>query len=717
MEAAPLTADALLRHEAFVLRLARSLVRNEASAEDIAQEALLSALEHRPHPSGLRSWLARVTRHRALDHLRGEQRRGERETRAARGEAVESGPSAQERLELEHKVVSAVLALEEPYRSVVIAAYYEGIEPTEIARRRRVAPGTVRSQLSRAVEQLRAKLDREFGDRSAWSAVLIGLVGERAPKGAVTVASTSSAALSWPFVGTCTIAAGTLLWLGVRGLSGTSGADVPTLAAPSMGAALPESDAEPLMAVTTERELVEVQAGSSTASAAGSQQAPSPVAEELHSILERTRLLKVAILERGIEVDPSLRASYAWIEKQPQAGVARLIDRRAAGFDLDLPWMDGGGAYYSFTERVHDYQRRPQIGLQGGMLCAGFYGGADGAVVELPEGAFRELASDPSATPGSLEGKRLEAWSLLRTSRTELLDDPGFRFANALQALGLPGNAGAATGRSYLVRAWSVDEFDVAVAVEVIAQGSDDCTLAWMVLQTWPVDKEQAVRKPRTASVALSDLPEDLVRRSSAELRVELDQLRGQAEELLLRRIPTDLADRIAAAPMAADSGWFRLVERTSPWVELPRVREGGAYYSFATKSSSFDEEPDISLERGCLSVRLGLVGDLGELGLARAMQLGPTWNDQPGIEQALLAIDHFGASGEVVAELQAFRSEIPAELSRGAEAIEGHSYLVRSIAQGHHDLLVVCEVLRVDEFGAWLVWKLVQSWPVPRER
>jgi RNA polymerase sigma-70 factor, ECF subfamily len=209
MEAAPLTADALLRHEAFVLRLARSLVRNEASAEDIAQETLLSALEHRPHPAGLRSWLARVTRHRALDHLRGEQRRSDRELRAARSEAIETGPSAHERLELEHKVVSAVLALEEPYRSVVIAAYYEGLEPNEIARRRRVAPGTVRSQLSRAIEQLRAKLDREAGGEfQDWRPALVALlrVGEMKAH-ASALATAGTVVLSWKVIIAATAAA------------------------------------------------------------------------------------------------------------------------------------------------------------------------------------------------------------------------------------------------------------------------------------------------------------------------------------------------------------------------------------------------------------------------------------------------------------------------------------------------------------------------------
>jgi len=64
--------------------------------------------------------------------------------------------------------------------------------------------------------------------------------------------------------------------------------------------------------------------------------------------------------------------------------VTRLLDGSATQeLDLNLPWLDGGGAYFSFTQRVHDYQRRPQVRLTLGKLSAGFYGGSEGAVVDL----------------------------------------------------------------------------------------------------------------------------------------------------------------------------------------------------------------------------------------------------------------------------------------------------------------------------------------------
>src|SRR6188508_504981 len=116
MQHAPrLTPEILLRHEEFVLRLARTLVRGEADAEEVAQRTLVSAITNPPRHGALRSWLARVTKNHATELHRTERRRIAREQRGARPEAIEAETSATERLELEHGVVRAVLSLDEPY--------------------------------------------------------------------------------------------------------------------------------------------------------------------------------------------------------------------------------------------------------------------------------------------------------------------------------------------------------------------------------------------------------------------------------------------------------------------------------------------------------------------------------------------------------------------------------------------------------------------------
>lgn len=106
--AQPASLDALLAHEAFVLRLARSLTRDEASAHDLAQDAWVSALRNPPTTQGLRGWFSTVLRNRAAERGRMEGRRRAREASVACPEShVE--PLPHERLELNQSVVQAVL--------------------------------------------------------------------------------------------------------------------------------------------------------------------------------------------------------------------------------------------------------------------------------------------------------------------------------------------------------------------------------------------------------------------------------------------------------------------------------------------------------------------------------------------------------------------------------------------------------------------------------
>src|ERR1043165_917795 len=121
-----LTGDDLARHATALHRLARVLVGDEASAEDLAQDALLIGLEHPPrHRGALSGWLAKVARRLALDRSRSELRRLAREVDSAREEAQEAPGVPLERLEIGRSVLEGVLSRREPYRTTVYLRYWE----------------------------------------------------------------------------------------------------------------------------------------------------------------------------------------------------------------------------------------------------------------------------------------------------------------------------------------------------------------------------------------------------------------------------------------------------------------------------------------------------------------------------------------------------------------------------------------------------------------
>jgi RNA polymerase sigma-70 factor (ECF subfamily) len=169
--------EALLAHAGWIRSLARSLVADTNRADDLVQKTFVAALEHPPEPSTpLRRWLGAVARNFARQDRRAEARRAERESVAARDEAVASAQESVERIAVQRELFEAVLALDEPYRNTVIQRFYEGLPPREIARRESVPVKTVKTRLARGIEKLRAELDRQHrGDRNAWLHALIPL--------------------------------------------------------------------------------------------------------------------------------------------------------------------------------------------------------------------------------------------------------------------------------------------------------------------------------------------------------------------------------------------------------------------------------------------------------------------------------------------------------------------------------------------------------------
>lgn len=172
-------ADVLLSHASGLRALARGLLCDEHAAEDVLQETWIAALERPPMDRvSLGAWLRQVARCLALKRRRGEGRRTRREHLVSRDEGLEAVDDVLSERELLRGVVEAVLALDEPYQSVVILRYYQDLSPAQIAAREEIPLATVKSHLHRARGKLRARLDAHAGGaRSSWALALASLTG------------------------------------------------------------------------------------------------------------------------------------------------------------------------------------------------------------------------------------------------------------------------------------------------------------------------------------------------------------------------------------------------------------------------------------------------------------------------------------------------------------------------------------------------------------
>jgi RNA polymerase sigma-70 factor (ECF subfamily) len=192
---APTTVEALLAHADWIRALARSLVRDPDTADEVAQRALVAAWSRPPGERGsLRGWLARCIRNFAHDARRASERRGRNEALAARHEALPSAHDVVERANLSRELVEHVLALEEPYRAAILLRYFDEKEPERIGRELGLPAATVRTHVARGLARLRERLDRRHGGREAWSALFLPLVthGAAAPTLSTLIAMNTS---------------------------------------------------------------------------------------------------------------------------------------------------------------------------------------------------------------------------------------------------------------------------------------------------------------------------------------------------------------------------------------------------------------------------------------------------------------------------------------------------------------------------------------------
>ena len=146
------------RHWPSVHRSAWLVVHDPAAAEDIAQEAFVSALRaldrfDRRRP--LAPWLHRIVVNRAIDWARARALRPE-----TAADALPEAAAPAERAEMGDELVAALADLGPEHRAVVVLRHLLGYTPGEIARALGLPRGTVNSRLRRGLDAMRSEVSR-----------------------------------------------------------------------------------------------------------------------------------------------------------------------------------------------------------------------------------------------------------------------------------------------------------------------------------------------------------------------------------------------------------------------------------------------------------------------------------------------------------------------------------------------------------------------------
>jgi RNA polymerase sigma-70 factor (ECF subfamily) len=186
---AELVNQALARNEAAVreivrrynqrlFRAARSIVRNDADAEDVVQAGYVQAFTHLQNfrgDSALSTWLTRIVLNEALGRVR--RRRPTTGLEAIEAAQANGGAqiiqfpllqdhpdpeTAMARLEVRELLEKAIDSLPEAFRAVFVLRDVEGLSAQETAEQLEIKPETVNTRLFRARRQLRERLAEQL---------------------------------------------------------------------------------------------------------------------------------------------------------------------------------------------------------------------------------------------------------------------------------------------------------------------------------------------------------------------------------------------------------------------------------------------------------------------------------------------------------------------------------------------------------------------------
>jgi RNA polymerase sigma-70 factor (ECF subfamily) len=167
------------RHNQVLYRTARSIVKDEAEAEDIVQEAYLLAYRNAARFRGeasVATWLTRIVVNEATGRLRKQRRRadiielvpgiaeggGEDVMDEMNGAAPEAPDDAALRMEARKLLEARIDALPDKLRTVFMLRAVEDMSVEETATALGIPEATVRSQFFRARGLLREALARDF---------------------------------------------------------------------------------------------------------------------------------------------------------------------------------------------------------------------------------------------------------------------------------------------------------------------------------------------------------------------------------------------------------------------------------------------------------------------------------------------------------------------------------------------------------------------------
>ena len=198
--------------------------------------------------------------------------------------------------------------------------------------------------------------------------------------------------------------------------------------------------------------------------------------------IEAKRAELAALEKKVLAVADSDQEQFASFLSQPQTGIVRLLPRETyEGNAKRALAIRGGGAYYSFVRKTHEYGYGSDIQLSQEQLSVGFAGADYGLLLNLGDVSLDQVANDHVATRALLDYTPPVKEAEVRSEHRKLwkgIELSGFNFTSRVPAK---------VSNTYLLRSISIDASDTLAVFRIVRKDTDgSLILVYKVLKTFP---------------------------------------------------------------------------------------------------------------------------------------------------------------------------------------------------------------------------------------
>lgn len=184
---------------------------------------------------------------------------------------------------------------------------------------------------------------------------------------------------------------------------------------------------------------------------------------------------QISVLEKEILLPDAVDVQAA---ERLGGSAMRILPREK--YDSVLA-LRGGGAYYSFVRKTHEYGHGSDIQLEQGNFSVGFAGADYGFLKDMGEIGLPEINNETPEVVPLLKYVPPTDESSIRAEARKLW--PSFSLSGVSYTRRLP----AVVGHSYLLRSISLDDSDVLIAFTVVKKDSDgSLIIVWKPIESFP---------------------------------------------------------------------------------------------------------------------------------------------------------------------------------------------------------------------------------------